>query len=85
MCLLFCVAQGDRNFSRTFPCRYCYQTGEDEQCCTPSDSCNVSLNNIDSYLYAVCVTPHDLQVRGTPRTMYRSECVVNGNVFCLRK
>ncbi|CAI8027742.1 TM2 domain-containing protein almondex [Geodia barretti] len=56
------VCKGERNFSHKFPCRYCYQTGEDEQCCSPDDSCNV---------------------RGTPPQMYRSECIVNNNVFCL--
>lgn len=78
------LVQGDHNFSQTFPCRYCYQTRDDEQCCSPNESCDVSSNTIIITLLK-CSHWLILQVRGTPSSTYISQCTANADVYCLRE
>ena len=37
-----CQQQGDRNFTRTSLCMYCYQLPPEKYCCTQNNSCVVS-------------------------------------------
>ena len=67
------ICDGEQNFTRTIQCRYCYQTDNWEQHCTPSTHCRVVTAPQQRYT-ANCSVKHDVLCLGHRRFHRRLPC-----------
>lgn len=67
------ICDGEQSFTRTIQCRYCYQTKDWEQKCTPSTNCKVVAAPPQRYT-ANCTVKHDVLCLGYRRFYRRVPC-----------